>query len=115
MNRLTLVEYIEQLDKTIAKLEQQNEFEMCQQAKELKDAILTQNVEEFIRLCFDMDSLKEIGFIPNQAITLGELEKRIVSFYGYDSIFEYVFLPGVLCPYERYAQGIYDIFSKVDF
>lgn len=115
MNKLTLVEYIEQLDKTIAKLEDQNEYEMCQEAKALKDAILTQNVEEFIRLSFDVDTLEQAGFFNGILMTVGEIEERIIKLFGYDSIFQYAFRDGLWCPYERYAQGIYDIFGKVDF
>lgn len=113
MEKLTKLEYLDQLDATIADLERKQEFEICSLAKKIKDAILTENVEEFLKLFFDAECFKMLG-IPKGS-TVGEIENRIVKFYGYSSIFEYAYRPGAWCNIYRYNMGIYDMIRKVDF
>lgn len=112
-NKITKVEYIEQLDAVIADLERKQEFEICSRAKRVKDSILTENVEEFLKLFFDAECFKMLG-IPKGS-TVGEIEKRIVKFYGYSSIFEYAYRDKMWDCFYRYNQGIYDVIQKVDF
>jgi hypothetical protein len=46
------------------------------------------NKKRFIRENFDLPSLKKAGFI-NNIMNFEEIEKRIVSFFGFTSIFDY--------------------------
>jgi len=47
--------------------------------------------KEFIETRFDIDSLREIGFLKTEKTT-EEIAKRICTFFGFKTIFEYDFM-----------------------
>ncbi len=107
-------QYVEQLKRTIKKLEAQNEFEVCEWAQELIRIIEAKDTQAYIRYNFDIDTLTNEGFFK-KGMTTFEMSERVCEAFSLDNIFQYSIREGLWCPYERYAQGLHDIIKKIDW
>ena len=113
-NNMTLSEYIQQLRRTQQKLIENQEFEVCAEVERLIVSIENKDLETFMHMCFYLEEMKKTGFLKKDT-SLEEDAEQIRSFFGIDSIYDYVIREGLWCSYERYANGIYDIIKKVEF
>lgn len=107
-------EYLAQLRGTQSLLAEHDEFEVCAEISDLINAIETKNVKKFIQLCFDVPTMKKVGFFKKGS-TYEEMAERVRYHFSYENVFEYAIREGLWCKYERYANGIYDIKRKVIF
>jgi hypothetical protein len=111
---MTIKDYLIQLKTTQQGLIKKEEYEMCAHIQEVINSIEKKDRTLFIDLHFDKKTLKEIGFLKKRA-TYSEIEQRIITYFGYDNMYQYVCREGMWCPYVRYFHGIHDIIKKVEF
>ncbi|GAB3988023.1 hypothetical protein GCM10028807_09710 [Spirosoma daeguense] len=110
---MSIDEYLEQSEVTLKKLEELQEFEVCAMMRDLLNAIRNKDVKTFIDLEFDKKALIKCGFFPKRA-TYEQIEERINTYFGYESIFEYALQETMWCKFYRYSKGQYDIIEKVN-
>lgn len=111
---MTLAEYIDQLKGVLVKLEAKQEFEICADIRELINAMETGNICKYIELQFDKKELIKCGFFK-KGWTCVEMEDRIKTFFGYESVFEFSVREDMWCPYVRYLNGTFDMIKEVKF
>ena len=109
---MTVNEYIDQLKGTIAKIAQENDFEVCSEAQELVRILEAKDTAAYIKFCFDIKTMTKVGFFK-KGMTAFDMAERVCVFFGFDNVFQYSIKEGLWCPYERYAQGIHDMIRKV--
>ena len=51
------------------------------------------NKKQYIEENFDLDGLRHIGFLRPNEVTMEQIEKRICTYFGFKTIFEYTLPP----------------------
>jgi len=88
---MTKQEFFERCHDKMAKMESQEDYEGCAELRNLIRAIKNEDIKSYIKICFDIKTMKKVGFFKPK-MTYEEMAERVRVFFGFDSVFEYSFM-----------------------
>lgn len=103
---MDLLEYIEQCKVNLTDFEKLEDYNKCAELRDLINSIEQKDAKKYIKIMFDLDGLRKIGFIKGR-LTTKQIEQRICKFFELETIYHYsLIIPeGKGCRFHRELEG----------